>query len=156
MSVCFPLVSTCLWWFDCKSLERIKGQWAEEVFREQGTVMNPWKEVLVGETRSLESLITAFFMLGLVDRQCYFVLGSITDAAQRSYCEALLFRESCWERKRENGQNKSKNLRGRVCCAFLHHWYNIVFNIWSKKSSRLNLVDSFNCSCLSIRIFLHN
>lgn len=91
MSVCFPLVSTCLRWFICKSLERIKGQRAEEVFRELEMVMNPGKEALAGEIQSLQSLIPAFFMLGLVDCWCCFVLGSITDAALGSFCETCGF-----------------------------------------------------------------
>lgn len=105
----FALVSTCLRWFDCKSLARIKGQRAEEVFWEQETVMNPSKEASVGETQSLKSIITAFFVLGLVDCRCCFELGSITDAALGSCCEALLFRN-----RAERGKEKIGDTNQRI------------------------------------------
>lgn len=74
--------------------------------------MNPRKDASVGEIQSLQRLIIAFFMLGLVDIWCYFVLGSITDASMGSCCEALHFRNLAEMGERENGQKQIKVLKG--------------------------------------------
>lgn len=62
----------------------------------------------MGEIQSLQRLIIAFFMLGLVDIWCYFVLGSLTDASM----EALHFRNLAEMGERENGQKQIKVLKG--------------------------------------------